>query len=266
MVDDAESTEDPMAFLPTDPAGAAETLRIANSPARGNRSIVAGVYCDVAPEKQWEFEAVGNARTALFTLEPGVVVAEVKYQGVGPLSVVLWSETHGFKSSGTTTKNYASVLADGPFQGVLVEPVFEGGGRAFIPGAHRFEVTSDGPWTLVVSQPSCDGFAASDPAGVRLSGSDHTVYGPIRFGGGSDPTRAIQYTFGLSHDNSGFFGVELIGITGRTGQGLVGFFGSVYEGAVAITIGPEEHLIPGAYFLAFKGSGNWTADIRGIVS
>ena len=91
-----------------------------------------------------EVEGDGPRVVGPWTVNTGVMIAFVRFEGEGPFSVKFVGGDKGL------VKSIDSSL--GPYRGERVHSVFEGNGEGLMPGEFTVEVEGNGPWRLRLFQ------------------------------------------------------------------------------------------------------------------
>ena len=176
-----------------------------------------------------ELEGEGPRTLGPITINTGVMIAFVRYEGEDPFSMTF---VGGDKD---LVKSIES--SPGPYRGERIHSVFEGNGEGLVPGDYTLEIEGNGLWRLRLFQERAT--AGQSPA-VTLSGSGD--------GGGSGPAGSTIELF----DSLGLPPYRIVQATGG------------YQGEDRFTVGggaPGENPQAGFYAMGVRSEGDWEVTI-----
>jgi hypothetical protein len=172
----------------------------------------------------------GQQASQRFNLDQGLSIFTMQNTGQSNFIV------HLLDSNGNTVDGLANEI--GNFSGSKAEHISNA-------GSYLFDVDSDGPWTITITQPRPT--SAQSPSSLNGRGPQATSFFSLPQG---------LHTFAFTHDGSSNFIVHLLDVNGNTVEGLVNVIGS-YNGSKAVRIDDS-----GIYLLNIDADGNWTASIQ----
>lgn len=179
-----------------------------------------------APEDQ-EFSDSGQTVESGIDIEGGLTILVAEHDGSSNFIVELISESGGF------SELFVNKIG-----------VYDGAGAAlFEGGQYRMDVTADGNWSIVISQPR-----PSSGTGVPIenSGEGPDVLGPVELDG--------LHTVSGEHDGERNFIVEIYPIQGRFSELAFNEIGS-FNGETTVEF-------DGLGYIDIEADGSWTLEIE----
>jgi hypothetical protein len=189
---------------------------------------------------EYTFSGTGDMLTQVFDLRAGLVVLVVRHQGASNFVVQIHAE------DGERTELAVNTI--GGYSGIRLHPVSAGSFIGLRPGQHRLQITADGDWETVVSQPV---FTEGKAPPQQFSGIGDGTVDIITLSAGVVPVYA-------KHSGSSNFVVQVFGVDGKKQDLLVNTIGT-YEGTTALRIqrGALIGLEPGLHAIAIQADGPW---------
>ena len=193
-----------------------------------------------------ELEGDGPRVLGPLTVNSGVMIAFVRYEGEDPFSMTFVGGDKGI------LKFIES--SSGPYQGERVHSVFEGNGEGLVPGDYTVEIEANGSWRLRLFQERAS--TGQSPT-ISMAGRGDGGGSWLRLDGG-------DYTMTTSHTGPAGFTVELFDSQGLPPYRIVRTTGG-YQGEDQFTVGggaPGENPQPGFYAIGITSEGDWEVTIK----
>ena len=192
-----------------------------------------------------ELEGEGPGVMGPFTVNAGVMIAFVRYEGEDPFSMTFFD---GEEAAVRSIKS-----SPGPYQGERVHSVFEGNDEGLVPGEYTVEIEGNGSWRLRLLQSTA---TTGQSPEVTLSGSGDGGGSWLRLDEG-------EYTMTTNHTGSGAITVELFDSLGLPPYRIVDAEGG-YQGEERFMVGggaPGENPQAGFYAMGVRAEGDWEVTI-----
>ncbi|MEE8465827.1 MAG: hypothetical protein V3S68_05065 [Dehalococcoidia bacterium] len=190
-------------------------------------------------------EGEGPELVGPITVDTGVVIAFVRYEGEDPFSMTFLGGEKGIVTSIESSP--------GPYQGERVHSVFEGNGEGLAPGDYTIEIEGNGSWRIRFFQERA---TTGQAPTITLSGSGDGGGSWLRLEEG-------EYTMTTSHTGPAGFTVDLFDSLGLPPYRIVQVSGG-YQGEDRFTVGggaPGENPQPGFYAMGVRSEGDWEVSI-----
>lgn len=200
----------------------------------------------LAPRQlQAELEGEGSEVLGPYEMDPGVIIAFVRYEGDGPFSMTFVDEDQRSVKSVDSTP--------GPYNGERVHSVFIGNDGGLAPGDYTVDVVAAGPWRIRLFQ---ERVSRGQQPEITLSGSGD--------GGGSWlQLEEGEYTMTTSFSGTSDFIVELFDAKGLSPYQIVKATGD-HERDTKFSVGGGTHgetPQAGIYAMGVLSRGGWSATI-----
>ncbi len=192
-----------------------------------------------------EVEGDGPRVVGPWTVNTGVMIAFVRFEGDGPFSMRFVGGDKG------TVKSVDS--SPGPYRGERVHSVFEGNSIGLVPGEYTVEIEGNGSWRLRLFQEIA---STGQAPTISMSGSGDGGGSWLRLDDG-------DYTMTTSHTGAAGFSVELFDSLGLPPYRIVQTKGG-YQGEDQFTVGggaPGENPQAGFYAMGITSEGDWEITI-----
>lgn len=192
-----------------------------------------------------ELQGEGPEIVGPITVDTGVMIAFVRYEGEDPFSMTFLGGEKGIVTSIESSP--------GPYQGERVHSVFEGNGEGLAPGDYTIEIEGNGSWRLRFFQERA---TTGQAPTITLSGSGDGGGSWLRLDEG-------EYTMTTSHTGPAGFTVDLFDSLGLPPYRVVQVSGA-YQGEDRFTVGggaPGENPQPGFYAMGVRSEGDWEVSI-----
>ena len=192
-----------------------------------------------------ELEGEGSEVLGPITVNTGVMIAFVRYEGEEPFSMTF----RGGENS--IVKSIES--SPGPYRGERVHSVFEGNAEGLVPGDYTIEIEGTGSWRLRLFQERAT--TGQSPA-ITLTGSGDGGGSWLRLDEG-------EYVMTTSHTGPAGFTVELFDSLGLPPYRIVQATGA-YQGEDRFTVGggaPGDNPQAGFYAMGIMSEGDWEVTI-----
>jgi hypothetical protein len=184
----------------------------------------------------------GDGVSKKFTMEAGVMVLHIAYEGSGFFIVNLYNESGYLQRT----------LADekGPFEGSTLIGVKNGSVEGAVPGKYFLRVEADGAWDVTIEQPRVD-HGSSLP--ITVGGRGTNISSPLDL-------ESSKVTFNMTHSGSSSFEARLWaddgGFIGLLADGL-----GNYASEKVLMVGDGAEAPAGMYWLSIGADGEWSVSI-----